>query len=203
MSRAHPLLGVDAAVVPADELLDPVRAHLPGRDPSFVWAPDPARAAGPGRRRKRPRARTGRTGRLRLMVKDLEHPRRAEPRPKTAKASGSCLRHGWSSTGRRCCSSAKALTITRGRRVPRQPPGSPCTAWSAASPRSSAPGSGGSCSGSPACRTSGTTPPSKTARWSPWTAPIGKPPARHGRPSARRAGRRPLPAVSAAPASPG
>ena len=41
MSHAHLLLGVDAAVVPADELLDPVRAHLPGRDPSFVWAPDP------------------------------------------------------------------------------------------------------------------------------------------------------------------
>jgi hypothetical protein len=38
-------LGVDVAVVPGDGLLDPVRAHLPGRDPSFVWAPDP----GPGR----------------------------------------------------------------------------------------------------------------------------------------------------------
>ena len=32
MSRAHPLLGVDVAVVPADGLLDPVRAHLPERD---------------------------------------------------------------------------------------------------------------------------------------------------------------------------
>jgi hypothetical protein len=45
MSRAHPLLGVDVAVVPGDGVLDPVRAHLPERDPSFVWAPDP----GPGR----------------------------------------------------------------------------------------------------------------------------------------------------------
>ncbi len=44
MSRAHPLLGVDVAVVPAGGLLDPVRVHLPERDPSFVWVPDP----GPG-----------------------------------------------------------------------------------------------------------------------------------------------------------
>ena len=57
------------------------------------------------------------------MVKDLED--RGEPsHPKTALASGRCLRHGWNSTGRRCCSSAKELTITRGRRVPWQPPGS-------------------------------------------------------------------------------
>jgi Protein of unknown function (DUF664) len=41
------------------------------------------------------------------------------------------------------------------------------TSWSATWPWSSAPGSGGSCSGSPARRTSGTTPPSKTARWFP------------------------------------
>src|SRR6266516_4627626 len=36
-------------------------------------------AAGPGGGARRPRARTGRTGRLRLRVKDLEYPRRAEP----------------------------------------------------------------------------------------------------------------------------
>lgn len=79
MSRAHPLMGVDVAVVPVDGLLDPVRAHLPEGAPSFVWAPDPGPGRRSGRRRKRPRARTGRTGRLRLMVKDLEDPRRAEP----------------------------------------------------------------------------------------------------------------------------
>jgi uncharacterized protein DUF664 len=44
MSRAHPLLGVDVAVVPADGLLDPVRAHLPERDPSFCLGATP----GPG-----------------------------------------------------------------------------------------------------------------------------------------------------------
>ena len=54
----------------------------------------------------------------------------------------------------------------------------------------------------PARRTSGTTPPSKTARWCPWTAPSGNPTWWRGGPSARRAGRRPLPAVSATPASP-
>jgi Protein of unknown function (DUF664) len=37
-------------------------------------------------------------------------------------------------------------------------------------------------------RTSDATPPSKTARWSPLTAPCGRPTWRHGRPSARRAG---------------
>jgi hypothetical protein len=44
-------LGVDVAVVPADGLLDPVRAHLPERGPSFVWALDPGRRS--GRRRKK------------------------------------------------------------------------------------------------------------------------------------------------------
>ena len=38
------LMGVDVAVVPVDGFLDPVRAHLLERDPSFVWAPGP----GPG-----------------------------------------------------------------------------------------------------------------------------------------------------------
>jgi hypothetical protein len=37
----------------------------------------------------------------------------------------------------------------------------------------------------------------------PWMAPSGKPTWRHGRPSARRAGRRPLPAAWTTPASPG
>jgi hypothetical protein len=53
MSRAHPLLGVDVAVVPADGLLDPVRAHLPERGLSFVWAPDPGPGGRSGRRRKK------------------------------------------------------------------------------------------------------------------------------------------------------
>src|SRR6266566_9345216 len=59
MPRAHPLLGVDVAVVPANWLLDPVRAHLPERGPSFVWAPDP----GPGRRSGRRRKKTPGTNR--------------------------------------------------------------------------------------------------------------------------------------------
>jgi hypothetical protein len=54
MSRAHPLLGVDVAVVPADGLLDPVRAHLPERDLFFVWRQTRARAAGPGGGQKDP-----------------------------------------------------------------------------------------------------------------------------------------------------
>ena len=49
MSRAHPLLGVDVAVVPADGLLDPVRAHLPERDLLRLGArPGPGARAGAG-----------------------------------------------------------------------------------------------------------------------------------------------------------
>src|SRR5258708_38307835 len=79
MSRAHRPSGVDVAVVPADGLLDTVRAHLPERDPSFVWAPDPGPDRGGREAAQKTRARTGRTSRLRLMVKDLEDPRRTEP----------------------------------------------------------------------------------------------------------------------------
>src|SRR5260370_5207312 len=79
MSRAHHPSGVDVAVVPADGLLDTVRAHLPERDPSFVWAPDPGPDRGGREAAQKTRARTGRTSRLRLMVKDLEDPRRTEP----------------------------------------------------------------------------------------------------------------------------
>ena len=79
MSRAHPLLGVDAAVVPRTGCS--IRC---GRTCRSVTPPSSGRqtrawAAGPGGGAKRPRARTGRTGRLRLLVKDLEDPRRAEP----------------------------------------------------------------------------------------------------------------------------
>src|SRR5260370_38532824 len=79
MSRAHHPSGVAVAVVPADGLPDPVRAHLPERDPSFVWAPDPGPDRGGREAAQKTRARTGRTSRLRLMVKDLEDPRRTEP----------------------------------------------------------------------------------------------------------------------------
>src|SRR5260221_6977562 len=79
MSRAHHSSGVDVAVVPADGLLDTVRAHLPERDTSFVWAPDPGPDRGGREAAQKTRARTGRTSRLRLMVKDLEDPRRTEP----------------------------------------------------------------------------------------------------------------------------
>src|SRR5258708_28671503 len=130
MSRAHHPSGVDVAVVPADGLLDTVRAHLPERDPSFVWAPDPGPDRGGREAAQKTRARTGRTSRLRLMVKDLEDPRRTEP-PKDGLGEREML-EAWLEFHRTTLlSSAKALTITRGRRVPWQPPGSHCTAWSA------------------------------------------------------------------------